>query len=136
MAIAANLLKKLVQIPIFQGLTVPEAAEFFEVALETKAATGEVLFHEGAEGDALLIILAGEVAVSKRGVELATLGPHSALGEMSLVSGDTRSATATALSDVELLKVPAKRVQKLRRLSICKGCWGNLKARKQFKAVN
>ncbi len=30
----------------------------------------------------------------------------------------------------------AKRIKKTRRLSICKGCWGNMKARKQFKAVN
>ncbi len=30
----------------------------------------------------------------------------------------------------------AKRIKKTSRLSICKGCWGNLRARKQFKAVN
>ena len=113
MAIAASLLKKLVQIPIFQGLTVIEAAEFFEVALETQVSKGEVLFEEGSEGDALLIILEGDVAITSRGVELATLGAHSALGEMSLISGGTRSARATALTDVTLLRVPARRVQKL-----------------------
>lgn len=114
MPIAASLLKKLIQIPIFQGLTVPEAAEFFEVASEASAATDAELFVEGDEGDSLLVILEGEVVITKRGIELATLGQHSVLGEMSLVaSGDARSATATAQTDVRYLKVPTKRVQKL-----------------------
>lgn len=30
----------------------------------------------------------------------------------------------------------AKRVQKIRRLLICKGCWGNLRSRSKFKGVN
>ncbi len=29
----------------------------------------------------------------------------------------------------------AKRLKKIRRLVICKACWGNMKARKQFKAM-
>lgn len=114
MAIAASLLKKLVQIPIFQGLTVPEAAEFFEVASETSAPADTTLFAEGDTGDSLLVILEGEAVVTKRGIELAVLGRHSVLGEMSLVgSADVRSATATARSEVRYLKVPSKRVQKL-----------------------
>ena len=114
MAIAASLLKKLVQIPIFQGLTVPEAAELFEVSSEASVAEGEELFAEGDEGDSLLVILEGEVLITKRGIELARLGQHSVLGEMSLVaSGDARSATAVAQSEVRFLKVPTKRVQKL-----------------------
>lgn len=114
MSIPASLLKKLVQIPIFQGLTVPEAAEFFEVALEQQLEKGRTLFREGDEGDALYVILGGEVAVTKKSVELASLSTHAVLGEMSVVSpGDARSATATARTDVTVLKIPSKRVQKL-----------------------
>jgi len=29
----------------------------------------------------------------------------------------------------------SKRVQKIKRLIICKGCWGDLGARKKFKSV-
>lgn len=118
MPIAASLLKKLVQIPIFQGLTVPEAAEFFEVSTESVAPKGAQLFAEGDGGDSLLVILEGEVVITKRGVELARLGQHSVLGEMSLVgSGDTRSATATTQSETRYLTVPTKRVQKLLKLN-------------------
>jgi CRP-like cAMP-binding protein len=116
MAISTQLVKKLVQIPIFGGLTVGEAAEFFEVALEVSEAKGKVLFREGDESDALLVILEGSVAVSRRGIELAQLGKHAVLGEMTLVDEhEARTATASALEDVKLLKVPSKRVQKLLR---------------------
>lgn len=114
MSIPASLLKNLVQIPIFQGLTVPEAAEFFEVALEQTIEEGRTVFREGDDGDALYVILSGDVAITKKGVELATLSTHAVVGEMSLVSpGDTRSATAMAKSDLSVLKIPSRRVQKL-----------------------
>ncbi|MGV3623221.1 MAG: Crp/Fnr family transcriptional regulator [Archangium sp.] len=114
MTISTQLVKKLVQIPIFGGLTVAEAAEFFEVAVESSAAKGATLFREGDDGDALLVLLDGEVEVTRKGVELARLGKHTVLGEMSLVGeGEVRSATATALSDAKVLTVPSKRVQKM-----------------------
>lgn len=113
MSISTQLVKKLVQIPIFGGLTVAEAAELFEVAQEGSVAKGATLFREGDEGDALLVILEGEVQVTRKGVELARLGKHTVLGEMSLVSEEVRSATAIALSDVKTLTLPSKRVQKL-----------------------
>ena len=114
MSISTQLVKKLVQIPIFGGLTVAEAAEFFEVALETSIPKGATLFREGDDGDALLVILEGEVQVTRKGVELARLGKHNVLGEMSLMGeGEVRSATATALTDVKALTVPSKRVQKM-----------------------
>ncbi len=114
MSIPASLLKKLIQVPIFQGLTVPEAAEFFEVALEQAIEKGRTVFREGDEGDALYVILSGEAAVTKKSVELAVLSTHAVLGEMCLVSpGDTRSATAVAKTELTVLKIPSKRVQKL-----------------------
>ena len=114
MTISTQLVKKLVQIPIFGGLTVAEAAEFFEVAQETSIAKGANLFREGDDGDALLVILEGEVAVTRKGVELARLIKHNVLGEMSLMGeGEVRSATASALTDVKVLNVPSKRVQKM-----------------------
>ncbi len=114
MSITTQLVKKLVQIPIFGGLTVGEAAAFFEVAHEASVGKGATLFREGDDGDALLVILEGEVAVTRKGIELARLGKHTVLGEMSLMGeGEVRSATATALTDVKVLNVPSKRVQKM-----------------------
>jgi CRP-like cAMP-binding protein len=114
MPLSMPVLRKLVQIPIFGGLTVAEATEFFEVAVEVSAEKGTVLFREGDDGDALLVLLEGEVDVTRKGVELAHLNKNSVVGEMSLVDeGAPRAATVKATSDVQYLKVPAKRVQKL-----------------------
>lgn len=114
MSISTQLVKKLVQIPIFGGLTVAEAAEFFEVAVEDSLARGATLFREGDDGDSLVVILEGEVQITRKSVELSRLSKHNVLGEMSLVSeGEVRSATATAITDVKLLRIPCKRVQKM-----------------------
>ncbi len=114
MSISTQLVKKLIQIPIFGGLTIAEAAEFFEVALETAHSKDATLFREGDDGEALLVILEGEVQVTRKGVELARVGKNSVLGEMSLVGdGEVRSATAVALTDVKTLTIPSKRVQKM-----------------------
>ena len=114
MSISTQLVKKLIQIPIFGGLTIAEAAEFFEVALETAHPKDSTLFREGDDGEALLVILDGEVLVTRKGVELARVGKNSVLGEMSLVGdGEVRSATAVALTDVKTLTIPSKRVQKM-----------------------
>jgi CRP-like cAMP-binding protein len=114
MSISTQLVKKLIQIPIFGGLTIAEAAEFFEVALETAHSKDSTIFREGDDGEALLVILEGEVQVTRKGIELARVGKNSVLGEMSLVGdGEVRSATATALTDVKTLTIPSKRVQKM-----------------------
>ena len=68
MSITTQLVKKLVQIPIFGGLTVGEAAEFFEVAQEASVGKGATLFREGDDGDALIVILEGEVTVTRKGI--------------------------------------------------------------------
>jgi len=116
MALSPQLLRKLVQTPIFSGLTLHEAGEFFEVALELSEPTGKVLFREGDQGDALLVLLEGEVSVSRKGVELARLARHSVLGELSLLADrEARSATATVTQAVTLLKLPSRRLQKLLR---------------------
>ena len=110
---ADALLKKLQGIPVCKGLSSAEAKEVVAIADESSARTGAVLFKEGDAGDALLVLLEGQVEVTKRGASLAKLDAGSVLGEMSLLDGDTRSATATALSDVKFLKISNARFQKL-----------------------
>src|SRR5205807_1559603 len=80
---------------------------------------GDMLFREGEVGDSLYVVLEGSVEVTKKdkaGKEqsLAKISDGSVIGEMSLVSGNAaRSASAVALTDLKLLKVPAKRFSKL-----------------------
>lgn len=74
----------------------------------------EVIFSEGDKSDAMYIIISGKVFVYKTGrankkLLLAELGPGDILGEMSLISGYPRSATAIAASEVKT-KIVTKKI--------------------------
>jgi CRP/FNR family cyclic AMP-dependent transcriptional regulator len=80
--------------------------------LETFEA-GEVIVAEGGLGDALYLVLTGQVQVSKNAHPLATLPPGEFFGEMSLVEPAPRSATVTAVETSFLFRLPSVALQKL-----------------------
>src|SRR5262245_55524153 len=68
---------------------------------------GEVIAREGDAGTSMFVMRRGEAAVTVAGAagELARLHNGSFFGEMSLLTGDRRSATVTAVTDCELLEI-------------------------------
>lgn len=76
---------------------------------------GEIIFREGEAGHTMFVVRAGEVRISKqvRGGErtLATLGPGEFFGEMAVLSGRPRTATATALTALTVLELDEKRFE-------------------------
>lgn len=73
-----------------------------------RRARGEVVCREGEAEPALFIIAQGSVAIMKHDAEdreklLAKLGPGQTIGEMALLDGQPRSATAVAAEDLVLL---------------------------------
>src|SRR5215218_8134859 len=71
----------------------------------------EVIFHQGDPGDALHVVAAGAVKIvlpSAEGEEaiIATLRPGDFFGELALLDGASRSATAAALEASETLTLP------------------------------
>jgi hypothetical protein len=73
-------------------------------------AAGETLFHVGDEGDALYVIDNGWVKITRQddvGNELVLnrCGPGEAIGEMSLLDQEPRSAGVVAISDAEVLEL-------------------------------
>jgi len=72
------------------------------------------LFREGEETNEMYIIISGNVRIIKaagggKNLILAELGPGAMIGEMSLISGRPRSATAQAISEVKV-KVITKNI--------------------------
>jgi CRP-like cAMP-binding protein len=65
----------------------------------------------------MYVIRAGKVRVLKeaqgRQRVVSTLGPGDFFGEMAVVTGRPRSATAEVLEEAELLKVPADKLQEM-----------------------
>lgn len=71
----------------------------------------EVIFHQGDSGDLLQIVASGAVKIvlpSPEGEEaiIATLRPGDFFGELALLDGAPRSATATAIEPTETLNLP------------------------------
>jgi CRP-like cAMP-binding protein len=68
---------------------------------------GECVVAEGAAGDACYVVDEGRVVVSVSGGaaqrKVAELGPGSMFGEMSLLTGEARSASVHAIGDARLL---------------------------------
>jgi tRNA A-37 threonylcarbamoyl transferase component Bud32 len=74
---------------------------------------GAVLMREETPGDSFMILLEGEVTVSRSGWKLATLHAGVTLGEMAYLRPDEplRTATAVAESEVTVLEVPNAALQ-------------------------
>jgi CRP/FNR family transcriptional regulator, cyclic AMP receptor protein len=111
----ASLAEQVKGAALFEGLSPGQTEQLLTIAEEASVARGRDLFEEGAPGDALYLVLSGELEILKRDAaggqqQLARVGAGQVLGEMSLL-GDARqrSATARALSDARLLRLPTAR---------------------------
>lgn len=114
MPVSPLLIPRLLQTPLFQGLTEAEALLVLEAADETGLSPGAELFAEGDPADALYLVLDGELDVLKQGEDgepraLARVGPGGVLGELGLLDeAAPRSASARARGrGARLLRLPA-----------------------------
>ncbi|MGH8497953.1 MAG: cyclic nucleotide-binding domain-containing protein [Methylococcales bacterium] len=75
---------------------------------------GRVIFTEGDPGDCAYIIEEGRVEITtvhrEKIIVLSTLEPGDLFGEMSLIDGGPRSATARAVADCVLMVVTNEQV--------------------------
>ena len=67
---------------------------------------GQALCHEGEDGSAMYVVLAGNLVVSKAGKQVAVGRPGDCFGEMALIERRERSATLRALDDTLVLEIP------------------------------
>jgi CRP/FNR family cyclic AMP-dependent transcriptional regulator len=69
---------------------------------------GEVIFREGDEAKELFVIKSGDVRVQIGNRTVTELGRDHIFGEMALIDNEPRSATVTAINDVELVPISEK----------------------------
>jgi cAMP-dependent protein kinase regulator len=107
-ALGAAAARALAATPLFAELS-PAALEALVEQLElVHLSPREVLFHEGDPGDALYVVVEGEVAALAEGpprVEMQRLGPGAFIGEVALMTDQPRTATILSVGDAELLRI-------------------------------
>ncbi len=118
MIVARPLAETLAGVPFFSGLDA-ESLESVGRGMRTRRfRRGEVIFHLGDPGDALFIVMSGAIKImipSDAGDEaiLATLRAGDVFGELAVLDGAPRSATATALEPTETLVLPRAQFREL-----------------------
>jgi CRP/FNR family cyclic AMP-dependent transcriptional regulator len=118
MIAARPLAQTLAGIPFFSGLDASSLESVGRGMRARRFRRGEVIFHQGDPGDALFIVMSGAIKImlpSDTGDEaiLATLRPGDVFGELALLDGAPRSATATALEATETLILPRDQFREL-----------------------
>jgi CRP/FNR family cyclic AMP-dependent transcriptional regulator len=103
-------------VPLFSDLEQGELERFSRVAVPRSFPAATRVFHEGDHSDACYIVRSGSFRVTRehsdgRAITLATLGPGDIFGELAMLDGEVRSASVEALSDGELLALPAGEVR-------------------------
>ena len=91
---------------LLEDFSEPETATLGAAMLRVRAAPQQVLIKEGDHGNWMLLLLSGTVDVTKRrprgdASRLAVVRAGATLGEMSMLDGEPRNATCTAIEAVE-----------------------------------
>ena len=101
-----TLVKLLSKCDLLRHMPPQEIEDLLPAVKQRRGAAGEVLFRAGDPGDALFVVAKGRVQIkAESGSNIAELGDGETFGEMALLSGGARTATAVPASNVELLQI-------------------------------
>lgn len=94
------------QVSLFREIPAEDVAALLPIAEEVSFQAGDVVIREGDTGDALYLIVEGTIGISAGGVPTGKrLGSRDVIGELSILTGDPRTATCTAESEVLALRI-------------------------------
>jgi CRP/FNR family cyclic AMP-dependent transcriptional regulator len=88
---------------LFEQCSKRELDVLQDAATEMQLDAGKILTKQGEIGRHFMVIVEGKVEVTRDGTQIAVLGPGSFFGEMSLLDGKPRTATATTLEPTHVL---------------------------------
>ena len=100
----------LARVDLFGALSATERGRLGTTARERRFAPGEFIVREGDPTSSMFVMEAGRAAVTIHGVSgesrrLAVLDPGAAFGEISLLTGEPRTATVRALTEVTAIEI-------------------------------
>ncbi len=96
-------LDHLATVPLFAQCGTKDLEQIAQTLTEVEVKAGRELMSEGDSATSFMIIVDGEVEVTRGGDHVANLGSGSILGEMAILMDRDRTATAKATTDTTLL---------------------------------
>ena len=99
----------LTRLPLFQGMRDDGLAMLVSRSPTHHYGCGETIIREKADGASMFVLVTGEAAVNVlmdgQQTRVATLEDGDCFGEMSLLTGEKRSASVLAVSDCEVMEI-------------------------------
>lgn len=92
-------------VPIFSGMRLEDLERLSEISEESAVPAGHRIIRQGEHGDRLYLIVEGSVKVHTEEKDLAVFGPSDYFGELSIIDGESRSASVTTVSDSLFLEI-------------------------------
>jgi hypothetical protein len=90
---------------LFQHLSGADIEKIAGIAQECEFQAGQPVFEQGDPGDALYVVTLGQVRVHVGEKQIAVLKERDCFGEMAILDDQPRSASITAVSDVQCLSL-------------------------------
>ncbi len=102
-------------IEMFSPLSAERRLALARDANEHLFSAGEAIVRQSESGNSMFIVLSGRarVVLEPMGQEVAVIDPGGFFGEMSMLTGDPRTATVRAVEDVRTLEISAERFREL-----------------------
>jgi CRP/FNR family cyclic AMP-dependent transcriptional regulator len=101
------------RVPLFAGVSAADIEELGAIADEVDVRAGTILTHEGYREGFFFIIVSGTVRIERGGQTINTIGPGDFLGEIALLDGGPRTATATTETACRLLSMTYQQFHEL-----------------------
>ena len=94
------------KIPMFSGLSPAQALQILKICKPLSFAQKETLCAHGTKSTEMFVLLTGTLFVTALdGTVLTKLSPITIVGEMGLVTGQPRSATVMAESQISVFEI-------------------------------
>jgi len=98
----AEIARRLVHVPLFEGLSVDTLAQIVSLSYPKKVGTGEFFFNEGDQADEFLVLTTGRVKLTQltpdgQQVVLRMVGPGDAFGGVGAFGDPTYPISAEAV---------------------------------------
>jgi small-conductance mechanosensitive channel/CRP-like cAMP-binding protein len=111
----ADLDRLVASVDVFAPLAEADRATLVAASAERLYGAGEAIVRQGEPGESMFVVCSGEVRVTLEpsGQEVARIPAGRYFGEMSLLTGEPRTATVSAINDAVVLEITAASFRRL-----------------------